>query len=797
MKKKILLTALVFCILLCIAPSAFAETKMKVGETKYFSCNTSTTIYSWTGNKWTSSDPSVVRVSPNGDYGCNVTALKPGTATVSAAVSYRYGNRGQYSDTLRNSWNIVVTSEGSVNPTPQPTTQPTTNYTIRYYANGGSGAPSSQSKQEGVSITLSTTQPTREGYVFQGWATSSTATTASYQPGDRFSGNYNLSLYAVWQFDHYVIKYDANGGTGAPANQNKAKGQSVMLSTVKPTHSSNTVNYTITLNANGGSVNPSSLTATKTTQYTFNNWNTISGGYGTSYASGASYSIDASVTLYAQWSSSATTSSVVLPTPTREGWSFKGWATSSGANTGFTGSYNPSGNVTLYAVWETSGEYIGYDSYYQWILRNDGHLTVSGSGTIRFKGWENYKDSIKTVTINSGITGIGYFSFADCSNLTSVTIPNGVTLIGEDAFRNTKLTNVIIPEGVTSIERNAFYDCGSLTSVTLPSSLKTIGSFAFDKCDSLTGLTIPNSVNTIGSYAFSFCSSLTSLTIPDSVNTIDSHAFSNCSSLRSVTLPMGLSRIPEECFSDCKSLTSLTIPDSVKIIDSAAFSYCTGLTDITLPAGLSKIPYLCFNNCKSLKSLTIPGSVEGIEQSAFAGCESLSAVTICEGVKSIGVGAFLQCEKLETLSIPVSMTSVGNYAFYNSQSMSDIYYAGTSEQWKAINIDSGNTPLKTTTIHYNHIIYDFFLPTSLTVIGDEAFANGAFRCVKLPKNAVSIGWHAFADCPNLVYIFIPASTTDIDAQAFGNMQGLTIVGVPGSKAATYARNHGFAFIAAE
>ena len=92
---------------------------------------------------------------------------------------------------------------------------------------------------------------------------------------------------------------------------------------------------------------------------------------------------------------------------------------------------------------------------------------------------------------------------------------------------------------------------------------------------------------------------------------------------------------------------------------------------------------------------------------------------------------------------------------------------------------------------------DFVLPSSLTVIEDEAFTGGAFTYVKLPDGAVSIGWHAFTDCPNLMYIYIPATTENIDAHAFDGEDRLTIIGVPGSEAETYARLHGFAFTAAE
>ena len=167
-------------------------------------------------------------------------------------------------------------------------------------------------------------------------------------------GTLDRSIKIVLSFSSvYTIAYDANGGTGAPASQTKTYGVALTLSTTKPTRSNSSAgSYTVTLNANGGTVSTTSLTAARTTSYSFKNWNTAANGSGTSYASGGSYTANADATLYAQWNSSTSTAAVTLPTPTREGYVFKGWATSASATSGMTGSYTPSGNVTLYAIWE-------------------------------------------------------------------------------------------------------------------------------------------------------------------------------------------------------------------------------------------------------------------------------------------------------------------------------------------------------------------------------------------------------------------------------------------------------------
>ena len=203
--------------------------------------------------------------------------------------------------------------------------------------------------------------PVHDGYNFKGWGISANAVSG-------FTGNYtpsgNITLYAVWEEGTYTVRYDANGGTGAPASQAKANGVPITLSSDTPNRASaDAGSYTVTLNANGGNVNATTLIAARTETYTFNSWNTYANGNGTSYAPGATYSINESVTFYAQWEKNTVTAAVTLPTPTKEGYSFKGWGTSASAVSGFTGSYTPSGNITLYAIYSSANIYtVTYDA---------------------------------------------------------------------------------------------------------------------------------------------------------------------------------------------------------------------------------------------------------------------------------------------------------------------------------------------------------------------------------------------------------------------------------------------------
>jgi uncharacterized repeat protein (TIGR02543 family) len=266
-------------------------------------------------------------------------------------------------------------------------------YTLTYNANGGSGEPKSVSGV--MSTTISSTVPTRSGYDFLGWSTSKTATSASYFAGNTISLSSNITLYAVWREKTYTVTYDASGGSGAPSDQTKTHGTTLTLSSTKPTKDSTSAgSYTVTLNANGGTCAYGSLSAERTTSYTFSKWNTNSSGTGTSYSPGASYTSNKALTLYAIYNSSTSIESVTLPTPERDGYEFMGWATSNMADSGVTGDYTPTKNVTLHAIWKSMGIVYIYDGveYSPYKV-----LIYDGSGWNQYmpyiyteSGWEVY-----------------------------------------------------------------------------------------------------------------------------------------------------------------------------------------------------------------------------------------------------------------------------------------------------------------------------------------------------------------------------------------------------------------------
>lgn len=234
----------------------------------------------------------------------------------------------------------------------------TANYTVSYNANGGTGAPSSQTKTYGVNLTLSSTRPTKAAttstftitgngnggvtktitatktisYTFTGWATSSTGSVA-YQPGGTYSANASVTLYAIWTSS---VSYSNN----------------TIAALGTTTRTSSAGQYTVTFDANGGSCDTGSLAAARTSAYSFLGWGSSSSAT-SNLSSSTSYT--SATTVYARWSSSATTTTapITLPIAERAVHAFLGWAESASAESGMIGSYTPSKNITLYAVWET------------------------------------------------------------------------------------------------------------------------------------------------------------------------------------------------------------------------------------------------------------------------------------------------------------------------------------------------------------------------------------------------------------------------------------------------------------
>ena len=268
-----------------------------------------------------------------------------------------------------------------------------------------------------------------------------------------------------------------------------------------------------------------------------------------------------------------------------------------------------------------------------------------------------------------------------------------VTRIGQDAFRNCKeLTSVTIPEGVTHIDVHAFDNCTGLKSVSLPSSLKDIGYAAFGGCVALESVTIPNGVKNIESDSFNGCRELKSVVIPESVTHIGDRAFCGCRELESVAIPAGVVRIGNGVFGDCNALKVIQLDSgnpAFTLIDGVLYTkdrselvmYPNPPATVVIPEGVTSIRGWAFKGGSEMTSVTIPESVTSIGEIAFLQCDGLKSITIPSRVKSIGKHAFERCVELTEVTMRGERPDAPKTLFPGCGKLKAIHVPANAKSW--------------------------------------------------------------------------------------------------------------------
>ncbi len=414
------------------------------------------------------------------------------------------------------------------------------------------------------------------------------------------------------------------------------------------------------------------------------------------------------------------------------------------------------------------------------------------------------KRTLKTLTIPEGVTYIGFDAFSNCVNLETLNLPDslqnmhymyiddtklyknpdnwedGVLYIGNHLIDTTKdkiKGTYKVKEGTVSISMLAFDGCSELTEVILPESLKYIDQSVFRDCDNLKKINLTDNIELIGSYAFSSCP-IEEIHIPSKLKTIDLGVFRG-TAIDELTIPDTVECIGMHAFSNCDNLTKVTVPESVKKIEDGAFSFCDNLTELTIPENLEEIGgcichYTPFHDNEDNweNGILYMGDV------LVCINENSANISVKEGTRLLPSQAFSNNHKLVSVTLPESIEALSYCCFAFSYNLRSVK-----------------------------------LPSNLKKISSGAFEDCvALESIVIPEGVTSIGENAFFNCTELKYIEIPKSVENFGDMALGyynpyfeidgmpvmmeeypTLDGFVLAGYKDSPAEEYANKHNIKF----
>lgn len=436
--------------------------------------------------------------------------------------------------------------------------------------------------------------------------------------------------------------------------------------------------------------------------------------------------------------------------------------------------------------------------------------------------------SLESVRICSDVKTIGTRAFENCEKLTEIELPASLTAINAYAFSNTGLREVVIPAGVKVLGTSAtsasttssaytFYNCKNLVSVTMPDTLTKIGGYVFSGCVNLKNIDLSHMVSigkeafkgcvsltevdltglqrssSCGTYIFADCTSLSKVTFADVPTSLGAGMFSYCTSLAEITLPTTLTSIPARIL-EGTAISEIVIPanvtnlgnysDSESTTAGYCFAYCPNLTKVTFAGNkCAGIGYAVFRGCTNLTEFTIPESVGRIRSFAFADT-GLTSINIPAAIYELSRGVFAGCD-LETITVASGnedFVAEGNVLY--SIDKTEIYYHPD----ELLQIDYNSIADFHGALWGLEIPFEVVIPEGVTEIPDYMFYGfKGLTKVTLPSTLTTIGQYAFYGCTGLKEIEFPASLTTIEQYAF-RQSGLENLVIPETVTAigTYA-----------
>lgn len=453
-----------------------------------------------------------------------------------------------------------------------------------------------------------------------------------------------------------------------------------------------------------------------------------------------------------------------------------------------------------------------YNNEANWI---DGVLYV-GSHLIKAQ-----RSSISgSYTVKEGTRTISPEAFYNCTALNGIVMPDSVVFIGQNAFKNAKIYTAEIPTiaishvktnnlrrltiiSGTQINNYALQNCTALTTVTLNDEITYIGEGAFSGCSSLTEIIIPNSVTHIGYGAFMYCTSLAHAYVQN----FDAWLYSNYENGYTfigeygtlhflnengyedinLSIPEGLGRVPAYALHNAKNVYNVYLPDDVSYIAPYAFYGCTSLDYVNIPDKVAAIGDYAFYGCRNLGDIPIPDGTKTIGELAFYQCKGFSIIAIPDSVTTIGYGAFWGCSNITIAKIGEGVSYIGAQAFEACNYLADVY-ASSLESW--LKIDFATNSSQSITSHPNTFaklhftdengneLKELRIPDGITAIPDNAFRNATnLTSVYIPEGVTHIGDNAFNNCTKVTAVTLPMSLEYIGCGAFWGCASLKDVRV--------------------
>lgn len=476
-----------------------------------------------------------------------------------------------------------------------------------------------------------------------------------------------------------------------------------------------------------------------------------------------------------------------------------------------------------------------------WALdKENGVLKISGQGDMAdyiedFAPWFEKSNSITSVSIQQGVTGIGAGAFCLCAALSTVTLPDGLKRIGNGAFGGCKsLTEIAIPTSVETIGNGAFSDCTRLEKATLPQKLTELSDSLFEGCVCLTEVNIPQSVTAIGENTFKGCSFLAVTSIPDGVKTIGKEAFASCAAVEELKIPAGVERIGESAFKgtniesvifdgtkeqwtkiggetsgiDIEKIRHSCDKGSAwlsnggehwhecswcgKVSDKAAHEdegdgtckVCGAkLSDVLAEGTLADLSWSLARS----GVLTISGSGE-LPELANDGTsvpwkkhgDIIIEVVIKSGVTGVGSGAFTGCTALKKVSISDTVKKLDLNAFSGCTALEAFAVEDGNEAYASVDgvlFNAGKTQLISCPVGKTGA---YTVPETVTEIEKSAFTASGVESVSMSDAVNAVGEGAFSNCSKLKSVVLPKGLKELKKSLFSGCSALEAISIPDS-----------------